>query len=102
VKPPKTVQVGPYTFTLQPTPDLLDTGKVGDCDEAKALIRYVPDIDPIMLRSVIVHEILHACALMAGIAVTDKLDHETFVHRVEPMLLSVLRSNPDLLTWITA
>lgn len=97
---PKQIQVGPYTFTLKAAPDLLETGKVGDCDETKALIRYVPDLDPIMLRSVIVHEMLHACALMAGITDTDKHDQETFIRRTEPFLLAVLRDNPDLTTWI--
>lgn len=102
MKPPTSVKVGPYTFTLKASPDLLETGKVGDCDEAKALIRYAPHLDPIMLRSVIVHETLHACALMVGITLTDKHDQETFIRRIEPLLLAVLRDNPTLTAWIAA
>lgn len=102
MKPPKTVTVGPYTYTLEASPDVLDDGKYGDTSERLARIRYHADQHPLMLRSVIVHELLHACALAAGISLTDKLDQETFIRRVEPFLLSTLRSNGEMIAWLQA
>lgn len=99
--PPATV--GPYLYRLEQHDTIRETDKIGDCDESRLLIRYVgADIDPQQIRSTVLHEVLHACALTAGIDTTVKLDQETLIGRVEPILFGVLRDNPDLVKWLQA
>lgn len=99
--PPKTIRVGPYTFTIKVFPEIIETGAYGDTHVSKTAIRYSPELSPAMERATILHEVLHATAHSVGIDDTVELNQETLIQRIDGALLAVLRDNPDLLTYLT-
>lgn len=50
------------------------------------------------IRDTVLHETLHACLHIQDLSAED----ESFVGRLAPVLLDVLRSNPDLVKWLLA
>lgn len=60
-------------------------------------IRISPQLSPEESKGTLLHEVIHACCNFAGIQDKEKLDEETWISRVSPILLTVLRENPKLL-----
>lgn len=57
------------------------------------------DLDIDFLRETLLHEILHACALVAGVDDSDP-DEERIVRALAPTLLDVLQRNPRLVRYL--
>jgi hypothetical protein len=99
---PASVKVGPYTYSLVPCDTLLETGAVGDTCVRRARIRYYVEQAPEMLRSTVLHEIMHACANLGGSedGSEDAFTEEQWIRRIEGALFGVLRDNPELVAYL--
>lgn len=82
-------------------PDHLDLGKehaMGRTSLSRLRIVVDSDMHPHQLRDTVLHEVLHACNLVIDPAADD----EEQVARLTPVLLDVMRSNPDVVAWLMA
>lgn len=70
--------------------------KWGYTDHTHSVIYIHPDVNPYLARVILMHEILHAAAFVAGCAYDTELDEEDWVLRVSPILLNILDMNPEL------
>lgn len=90
---PVSIRVGAHDYSVEMTAGrVLDAN--GDCDFDKLRIRLAKRMRRSKLREIIVHEILHACAYP-----TD-LDEEPFVTVIAPVLVQVIRDNPQLIDFL--
>lgn len=87
----------------------LGDGDGGQCDGARAVIsvRLAEGQHDIHVKEILLHETLHACFYACGITINDDLRtypdiEEGVVARIAPFMLSVLRDNPDLATFLMA
>lgn len=99
---PKSVRVGPFTMRIQITDDILPD-KLGQLKETQLRILIAPDQAPVMERDTVLHEVLHACFLTVNMR--DAVDFETeerVVMRLATVLLQVLRSNHQLVDYLTS
>lgn len=109
IAPPEHIVVGPFAYTV-----VVDKAAIvqkawdqrqrllGECDPQLLEITINPDSAALVQRETFVHEILHAVFDQVG--VTDDLgaeETEKAVNRSAPLLLDVLRRNPDLVTYLT-
>lgn len=61
-----------------------------------------PTSPPAAVAETLLHEILHCVTESAGInAELGEAEEEKLVRRVAPLLLDVLRRNPDLVAYLT-
>jgi len=103
MKMPRTIKIGPHTYkivrkTLEELPD-----ELGSTDFDLTEIRIRKNLRATKAKEVLLHEALHCCTYpsFTGAYETDpKLDAEDFVNCVAPVLLQVLRDNPDLLAYL--
>jgi len=110
---PQRVKVGYIPFEVEYLDDEqwrkrgLEEGDGGNLFGYKGsiLVRTFDELHENNVREVLLHEVLHACAYISGLSVEGeyhRLDdvEETFVARISPVLLDVLRSNPSLLKYL--
>lgn len=93
---PKNVVVGTLTYSVGVAPTLLEWGFI---DYRAQKIVLADDAEVERRRITLLHEVLHACTEQVNLKDND--DEETFVSRVSPLLLQVLRENPDLVAYLT-
>lgn len=81
----------------------------GQLDGARALIsvRCSEEIDEIHIREILLHEVLHACFYVTGLSNGDMLRvqvniEEYVVAHISPVLIDVLRSNPEFAKYLQA
>lgn len=67
----------------------------GSTDAGTAQIRVVEAQGPYQERDTVLHELLHAALLVMG-----KGREEEIVSALSPVLLDVLRSNPELVAYL--
>lgn len=96
---PKTVRVGPHTYTILRQRKAVLGNDIGKChyDGLQICIRH--GLPRSKAQEVLMHELLHACTyptLAEGTALSD----EQFVDGIAPTLLQVLRENPDLVAYL--
>lgn len=79
-----------------------DPGVRGFCCHASQKIIIDPRAPLSLKRDILLHEIHHAVWVACGMAINDMtgLDHETIVSRETPILLDVLRRNPDVTQYL--
>jgi len=76
-------------------------GVIGACDREANRIGVLATLSPDRARETYLHEVLHACAGMAGLTATYGFDkEEDIVKRLSPILLSALRENPRLVEYL--
>lgn len=101
---PKKVKVGPYTYTVE-IHAALDDAEVnlrGVSDTDQHYIRLNPKNPPGLMRSTLLHEVLHAVAVSgAAIGTNERLPQEAWISRIEASLLAVLRDNPAVIAYLT-
>lgn len=68
-------------------------------DARKIVVR--PDLTPDKEREVLMHEVLHAVMTAANLVWPDVEDEERIVKAMAGPLLSTLRDNPKLVTFLT-
>lgn len=112
-KRPDAVRVGYMIFDVKYLSEKqwkaadLDDQDAGNCEGWKGLIRIRLQGDEqheTATRELLMHELLHACWYVAGLFATDlrKLDdvEEDIVRVTSPVMLQVLRDNPDLMAYL--
>lgn len=102
---PATVRVGPHVVTVDITPE---TGRLLRDEDARAdsrpdhlLIRLDVDRPHTAVAETPLHELLHHIWAQTSLRVDHADDEESIVSAVSARLLDVLRSNPDLVAYLT-
>jgi hypothetical protein len=106
---PDEITVGPFTYTVSDDRHDVDRASfeekdqlLGGCHHTSLRIVIEPDQHPAVAAETLLHEVLHCCTQVAGLL--DELGErreEQVVRRLAPLLLDVLRRNPDLVAWLT-
>lgn len=91
---PKAITVGPHTYKVRRVRKLVED--LGLCSYDTATVSIRQGMGASKTREVLLHEVLHACGYPS---LCDK--DEEFVDTIAPALLQVLRSNPELLAYLT-
>ncbi len=97
VSMPAAVKIGPHTYTVIRS---YRKGANGYCDMDGLKLAVQPRLRRTKAQEVLLHEIMHALThptLCGGGQFTD----EEFVTGVTPLLLQVLKDNPDLISYLT-
>ena len=97
---PSSVKVGPHTYSVLRKPAKAMGGCLGYCDFTPLEIWIKARLRRPKAKEILVHELLHACTYPSFNG-DDKLDDETFVNAVAPVLLQVLLDNPELVGYLT-
>ena len=88
--------------------DNLKAGIFGFMDPKKCEIVVDEDLNPIVERETILHEVMHACCHYTGIPVlqndaeNNTYTEETFIECIDSALLQVLMENPDLVSYLVS
>lgn len=107
---PQNVAVGPYVYTI--TDDIVELSRAsvkerdpldGYCSPRRQQILVDTDSShPGSSRYTLLHEVVHAIVDVTGHSKQwGDQDEEEFVTRFTPVLLDVLRRNPDLVAYLT-
>jgi hypothetical protein len=112
-KRPSVIQVGYIPFTVEYLDDKaweergLPDGDGGQTHGAKAsiVVREPEGQHPIHAKEILLHEVLHACFYASGMTIEGTLRiqddiEEHVVSRMSPVLLQVLRANPELAAYV--
>lgn len=109
MKPPETITVGPYRYTVVVDDDEIlrrsreqSTDLLGCAEHRQLTITLRPEQAPDMLAETLLHELLHCLNEMTGVTsmFDDGDSQESFVARYSPALLDTLRRNPDLVRYL--
>lgn len=105
---PTSLKVGYMDFEIRYLEDEewkkagLPEGDGGECNGASAVIsvRLAENQHDIHVREILLHETLHACFYASGISINDDLRiypdiEEGIIARVAPVLIAVMRDNPE-------
>lgn len=107
---PTSVEVGPFRYEVSIDPDeLAHTCRSEHADlmghTNHRHLRIVLDVSlaPDMLAETLMHEVLHAVFEVNGLSDEWGAEREeAVVRRTSPMLVEVLRRNPELVAFVTA
>lgn len=103
---PQTVEIGPFTYDISIDPadiDALGASLFAAIDPTSLLIALEPAQDQGQMRDSLLHEILHGTTFVAGLDVDIEPEVlEDVIRRMSPILLGVLRDNPDLVSFLVA
>lgn len=101
---PRSVKVGPHTYELRndkrARADLEAKHLVGEADTSALVIRLDDRLAESALAETALHEILHCIWDQTPLRVMDEDLEESIVSAFAPVLLDVLRSNPQLARWL--
>lgn len=99
-KVPQHVIVGPHRYRIVMVPDgvLDDAGRHGQCSAHRLVIAVDQGQAPSQAADTILHELVHA--MLATLDLSDE-DEERVALALGPALLLLLRSNPDLVDYLT-
>lgn len=104
MKLPKHVTVGPHRYRIRSTgkSTLLDLqGLMGQTDSRSNEILVSPDQSDGQQADTLLHEILHAAYDQTSLRRLDAEAEEAVVSALTPILLGVLRNNPDIVKVLT-
>lgn len=99
---PSAVVIGLYGYEIRTVPSGSIEDSVGEADCHAQIISLDESLSPEALKTTLVHELLHAMFDAYG---TDELlteIDEALVSLMEMPLLALLRSNPELVAYLTA
>jgi hypothetical protein len=106
---PKTVRVGPYTYTVSQDVATLQAHEreksgafSGYTDHSKLLIVIGPDEAPDAQRETMWHEVKHAVHHLFHNSRDEASSDEDHIRKMAPMELAVLRDNPTLVAYLLA
>lgn len=99
---PRKVHVGPLRYRVVASSDglsvLHDAQAVGLTSPDEATIWISSEIAEKRAPSIVLHELIHACADMVGLG--DANTEEDWATCLAPILLDTLRRNPELVTYL--
>jgi hypothetical protein len=98
VKKPIIIKIGPYSYSLSFKKKIVDEGEVclGLTHHYPQKIEVQKNLAPDLTKVVVLHEILHCCMWAAHMPNIDSELEEELVDRLAPILLELLRQNPEL------
>lgn len=100
-RPPRRLTIGHATFTVRADVALCDENNAdGLMDGGGRQIIYRPGMAPDRRREVLIHEALHACVEVSRGHGLDVDTEEAVVDAVAGAVLSLIRNNPDFLTYL--
>lgn len=113
---PAAVTVGPYRLTVCADQAAIDrAGQVaganllGQHDMRSGSIALAPDLASDIEAETLLHEVLHALFDATGVGggegeetLLERDAEERLIRQCSPMLLDLLRRNPDLLAYLTS
>ena len=106
---PEALMIGPHCYEVRTDDrtlrDLRSDSDTGRCRPDDLTIDVDPDHPLTIIAETLLHEALHACIAQAGLIgvlaeCEDELE-ERIVLTVSPVLLDALRSNPELVAFLT-
>jgi hypothetical protein len=97
MKLPASVQIGHLRVTVSPMTDRGTSRKhaVGWYDDERAEIEVLDTLTPQIKAEILLHEMLH-CALAVANSGLDGEEEERVVSGLAPVLLMMMRDNPDV------
>lgn len=99
---PKTITVGPFTYKVLTDRKGFVENQLGATVFAQQTITVDDRQAKDSLADTVLHEVLHAVWSMSGVADEAKADiEERTIRRITPILLGVLRDNPELVKYLT-
>jgi Zn-dependent peptidase ImmA (M78 family) len=111
VKPPATVEVGSLTFRIHASKaawdkvasEIDDYSMYGVCFKQTCDIYLRPDVDVSLQRETLMHELMHAVEASTGYMLeSQRIQTHDFVKDTAPVVLDMLRRNPDLRAYLFA
>ena len=99
-KMPDQIKVGCHVYVVQRKTKQQMPDCIGECDFDNLQISVRKSLRLSKAQETLLHEALHACtdpSLKEG-----KSREEDFVNTVSPVLLQVLKDNPELVKYLTA
>lgn len=96
---PTRVKVGPFTWRIIQE-DPADPETMGETALRELVIRIDGTVTEDIWRETLLHELLHACHLVAGIDADAATTGEGVVTAVSPLLLDLLRTNPRVRAYL--
>lgn len=91
LREPAQVKIGVHPHTVHRVPGKTMGDRLGDSDPDGLTIRLRKFLRRSKAREILLHEIIHLC---------DFQIPEKWVDRLAPILLGVLRDNPELITYL--
>ncbi len=109
MKPPDHVIVGPLNYALEVDENAINAasheekaGLLGCANHVRLQIIIRPGMAPDVEAEIVLHEVLHAINDVTGLKMRlDADDEEDAVNSTAPLLLDVLRRNPELVAYLT-
>lgn len=84
-------------LTVRIAEGVTESDSMGEWHARQATIYYDPSQDVQVLRETVLHEMFHCLLEHTGV---DPEEHETLIRSISPLLLEVLRRNPELVEWL--
>ncbi len=101
---PETVTIIGQPFAIkwvEEKGELSDGDNLGRTHVSKQRISITTDQGDDQMRDTMIHELLHASLGMLGV-LSDREEQERVVAALSPVVLNILRANPDVTKWLTA
>lgn len=109
---PTNLQIGPYNFTIEVVEDLTASHNTREATAGdslygltsldKQLIQLDSEMQGVVVKETLLHEILHAIWEVVGgyQGGKFKISEEQIVRMISPTLLDTFRRNPDLVEYL--
>ncbi len=96
-----TIRVGYRDFAVEDwnRQTAVSAERYGECDKNYGIIRVSTDYGPHRTAATLIHETLHACYAVSGLA--DKEPEEKVVTVLSQVLAQVIRDNPDFVAYLS-
>jgi hypothetical protein len=98
---PSSIKVGPHTYSILRKPSQAMGDSLGNCDFTILEIWVKARLRRTKSQEILLHELLHACT-HPSFNGDEKMDDESFVNAVAPVLLQVLQDNPELVSYLVS
>lgn len=99
MKLPRDILIGPHLYKVRSGKKAaakMDDGQLGESCSRSLTIWVHPNQHDSSVADTLLHEVLHACWDQTSLRCLDSAQEEAAVSSLAPLLLAVLRANPDL------
>lgn len=106
-KIPDAVTIGPHTYEIRTDPEahrlLREDGSNGDSRPDRLVVQLDLDRPHTAIADTFIHELLHCAWQQTALRVEHDTDaEERAVTALAPLVLGMLRANPELVKYLTA
>lgn len=96
---PKAVKVGAHSYTILRKTKTQMPNDIGSCDTDGLQILIRKPVRSSIAKETLLHELLHACNYPTFVG-KENVSEEDIVNATAPVLLQVLRDNPELIEYL--